>query len=80
MKRTQCFASGADAVSGFVTGRSRGVLDADRMVLFALVRAVEVFGEAAAKVSASTKAASLEISWQQIVAMRNSIDTRLFRH
>jgi uncharacterized protein with HEPN domain len=56
-----------------MTGRSRGALDADLMLLFSLVRAVEVFGEAAAKVSASTKAASPEIPWQQIVAMRNRL-------
>jgi uncharacterized protein with HEPN domain len=31
------------------------------MLLFALVRAVEIFGEAAARVSPSTKAASPEI-------------------
>lgn len=32
---------------GFVEGRRREDLDSDRMLLFALVRAVEVVGEAA---------------------------------
>jgi len=63
----------ADAVSHFVTGRERGDLDADLMLLFALVRAVEVFGEAAAKVSPSIKAATTDIPWPQIVAMRNRL-------
>lgn len=63
----------AEAVSVFVTSRSRGDLDTDLMLLFALVRAVEVFGEAAAKVSASMKAASSEIPWPQIVATRNRL-------
>jgi len=42
----------AETVAGFISSRVREDLDADRMLLFALVRAVEVFGEAAAKVSA----------------------------
>jgi uncharacterized protein with HEPN domain len=63
----------ADAVSRFVMGRSRVHLDDDLMVQFALVRAAEVFGEAAAKVSGTLKAASTEVPWPQIVAMRNRL-------
>jgi uncharacterized protein with HEPN domain len=63
----------AEAVSNFVNGRLRQDLDTDAMLLFALVRAVEVFGEAAAKVSPSAKAASPNIPWPQIVAMRNRL-------
>jgi uncharacterized protein with HEPN domain len=63
----------ADAIAHFLMDRRREELDADLMLLFALVRAIEVFGEAAAKVSASTKASTLEIPWPQIVAMRNRL-------
>jgi len=42
------------AVMGFVEGRSRSDLDGDQMLLFALVRAVEVVGEAASRVSPDT--------------------------
>jgi uncharacterized protein with HEPN domain len=63
----------ADAMSRFVTGRQRDDLDADLMLRFALVRAVEVFGEAAAKVSSSMRTASPEIPWLEIVAMRNRL-------
>jgi uncharacterized protein with HEPN domain len=63
----------ADAVARFLGGRSREDLDSDSMLLFALVRAIEVFGEAAAKVSALTKAATPEIPWLEIVAMRNRL-------
>jgi uncharacterized protein with HEPN domain len=63
----------ADAVSRFVEGRSRENLDVDSMFLFALVRAVEVFGEAAAKISATTKASIPDLPWPQIVAMRNRL-------
>jgi uncharacterized protein with HEPN domain len=63
----------ADAIARFMKGRNREDLDADQMLLFALVRAVEVFGEAAGKVSASTPAATLDIPWPHIVAMRNRL-------
>lgn len=63
----------ADAVATFLVERTRTDLDGDLMLRFALVRAIEVFGEAAAKVSAAMKEASPEIPWTQIVAMRNRL-------
>jgi uncharacterized protein with HEPN domain len=63
----------ANAISRFVAGRSRADLDGDLMLLFALVRAVEVFGEAAAKVSGTLKAASSGVPWLEIVATRNRL-------
>jgi uncharacterized protein with HEPN domain len=44
----------AEVVETFVAGRSRADLDADRMLLFALVRAIEIIGEAASRVSPET--------------------------
>lgn len=41
----------------FVRGRQRGDLDTDTMLRFALTRAVEIVGEAAANVSATAQAA-----------------------
>jgi uncharacterized protein with HEPN domain len=38
-----------------------------------LVRAIEVFGEAAAKVSPEMRAATARIPWTEIVAMRNRL-------
>ena len=43
------------------------------MLLFALVRAVEVFGEAAAKVSSETQASMPSVPWLQIIAMRHRL-------
>jgi uncharacterized protein with HEPN domain len=54
----------------FVDGRSRQDLNADEMLLFALVRAVEVIGEAANKVSAAGRAELPDIRWAAIVGMR----------
>jgi uncharacterized protein with HEPN domain len=63
----------AETIAKFVSGRARKDLDSDRMLLFALVRAVEVLGEAAAKVSPETRAETAGIPWPQIVAMRNRL-------
>lgn len=52
----------------FMLGRERTALDTDRMLLFAVVRAIEVVGEAASKVSAETSAASPQIPWVACVA------------
>ncbi len=43
------------------------------MLLFAVVRAVEVIGEAASKMSEETRAAHAEIPWKAIVTMRNRL-------
>jgi uncharacterized protein with HEPN domain len=63
----------AETVADFLSGRERADLDSDRMLLFALVRAVEVFGEAAAKVSPETRAATASIPWTEIIAMRHRL-------
>lgn len=57
----------------FLNGRERADLDSDDMLLFALVRCVEIIGEAAAKVSGETRLATPAIPWRDIVAMRNRL-------
>jgi uncharacterized protein with HEPN domain len=58
---------------GFVTARQRADLNSDQMLLFALVRAIEVIGEAAGRVSETTREAAAEIPWSLIVSMRNRL-------
>jgi uncharacterized protein with HEPN domain len=43
------------------------------MLLFALVRAVEIIGEAASRVSEPTRAALPAAPWNQMAAMRNRL-------
>ncbi len=43
------------------------------MLLFALVRAIEIVGEAASKVGEATREASTDIPWPLIVSMRNRL-------
>ena len=54
-------------------GRSREDLVTDRMLLFALVRAVEVVGEASSRVSAVARDERPEVPWSAIVGMRNRL-------
>jgi uncharacterized protein with HEPN domain len=43
------------------------------MLLFAAVRAIEVIGEAASKVTSETREAAPNIPWTAIVSMRNRL-------
>ena len=63
----------AETVGQFMSGRQRPDLDSDRMLLFAVVRAIEVVGEAAGKVSEETRATSHDSPWGAIVSMRNRL-------
>jgi len=56
-----------------VSGRVRADLDSDRMLLFALVRAIEIVGEAANKMSDEARTALPTIPWPAIVGMRNRL-------
>ena len=57
----------------FTHGRSRSDLDNDQMLLFALVRAIEIIGEAASKVSVEGRAQIPDVPWGVIVGMRNRL-------
>lgn len=57
----------------FVAGRSRVDLDKDRILVFALVQAIEIIGEAARQVSTECQRACPVIPWADIIAMRNRL-------
>ena len=54
-------------------GRSREDLDADRVLNLALVRLLEIVGEAAGRVSASTRVQNSSIPWPEITGLRNRL-------
>jgi uncharacterized protein with HEPN domain len=58
---------------GFVEGRSRASLDADRMLALALVRLLEVIGEAARGISETCREAHPEIAWRRMAGMRDRL-------
>ncbi|MBM3190323.1 MAG: DUF86 domain-containing protein [Chloroflexi bacterium] len=57
----------------FAEGRTRGNLDADRMLTLALVKAIEILGEAAFQVSSSTRDRLREMPWEDIIGMRHRL-------
>ena len=63
----------AESAQGFIKGRDRTDLDTDRMLVFALVRAIEIIGEAAARVSPEGRDEIPGIPWSRIVGMRNRL-------
>ncbi len=57
----------------FLQSRCRSDLDSDRMLSLALVRLCEIVGEAAARVSRPRRKRHPEISWSQVVDLRNRL-------
>lgn len=64
--------AGRDAMS-FIANRTRRDLDTNRQLSFALVRAIEIIGEAANKVSPEGQMLAPGVPWPEITAMRNRI-------
>ncbi|MEZ5862770.1 MAG: HepT-like ribonuclease domain-containing protein [Geminicoccaceae bacterium] len=63
----------AETVADFFRGRQRSDLDTDQMLLFALVRAIEIIREAATRVSADRRTANPNIPWADITGMRKRL-------
>jgi uncharacterized protein with HEPN domain len=57
----------------FLGGRDQKAVEQDEMLAFALVRAIEVLGEAASKITPETRVQLPQIPWKIIVGMRNKI-------
>lgn len=57
----------------FVNNRTREDLDRDRMLSLALVRLIEIIGEAANNISEPCQSKYFKIPWRQIIGMRNRI-------
>ncbi len=57
----------------FVRGRSRNDLESDVQLRLALLRALEIVGEAASRVTPETQAAYPEIPWRLAVSTRNRL-------
>jgi len=63
----------ARAAVELITSRRREDLDEDRVLSLALVRLLEIIGEAAGRVSPRAQASRPEIPWSQIVGLRNRL-------
>ena len=57
----------------FVSGRKREDLDADEMLRFALLQAVQIVGEAAGKLSVEARNELPDVPWPRITGIRNRL-------
>ena len=71
--RIRHMAAGAREAIGFVAGHSRADLDTNRMLARAVVKAIEIVGEAATKVSDDARAALPGVPWPDLIAMRHRL-------
>ncbi len=72
VRLTHMLNAAEDAIN-FTHAKTREDLDLDRMLTLALVKSIEIVGEAAARVSDETKNEHPEIPWQNIIGMRNRL-------
>jgi uncharacterized protein with HEPN domain len=63
----------AQEALAFAHGRQREELEQDRQLTLALVKAIEIIGEAASQVSFDARQQSPAIPWPNIIAMRNRL-------
>ncbi|MBK8050846.1 MAG: DUF86 domain-containing protein [Anaerolineales bacterium] len=63
----------AQKALAFVDGRDRSDLESDEMLALALVRLIEILGEAATRVSPEVQAELPGIPWRQIAGTRNRL-------
>ena len=63
----------AEKILGFSKNRVRKDLDTDEMYALAVVRLLEVIGEAARRVSAGTRSVAPHIPWTQIIGTRDRL-------
>ena len=71
--RLRHIADALNAAVGFVQGRGREDLAKDTMLLFAVVHALQIAGEAASRVSAETRDRHRQIPWASIIGMRHRL-------
>ena len=68
----------AKQAQSFMKGRKKESLTTDSMLLLAVVKAVEIVGEAASKITKERQAEIPQIPWPQIISMRNRLTHAYF--
>ncbi|MBN2305190.1 MAG: DUF86 domain-containing protein [Anaerolineae bacterium] len=71
--RLQHMLDAAQEAIEFLRGETRDVLDTDRKLVLALVKDIEIVGEAASRISKDCQQENSQIPWPQIVSMRNRL-------
>lgn len=73
LDRVRDMLSHAIEASDMAQNRTRTDLDADRMLNLALVRLMEIVGEAAAHVPEEIRSTHPQVPWQDIAGLRNRL-------
>jgi len=63
----------ANKIMKFIKDRSRSDLDNDEMLILAILKLIEIIGEAASSVTFEIKEKHDEIPWRQIISVRNRL-------
>ena len=63
----------AREAESFSQNKTRNSLDTDRKLALALVKCIEIIGEAAAQISNESREALPQIPWADIIGMRNRL-------
>ncbi len=71
--RIQHMLEGAREAMALIKNKSRLDLEAERILGLALVRLLEIVGEAANRVSKTTRLEFFAIPWAQIISLRNRL-------
>ena len=78
VKRLRHMLDSAREAVDFAAGKSRSDLDDDRMLSLAIIKSIEIIGEAASKVSETCKEENGSIPWRDIIGMRNRLSHGYF--
>ena len=62
-----------EEAAALAQGRTRDDLESDRLFFLALLKLVEIVGEAATRVSQATQAAHPELPWREVIGTRNRL-------
>ena len=63
----------AEQALGFMSDLMPSQLDQDKKTLFAVIRCIEIIGEAAGRISDATRADTPDIPWAAMTGMRNRL-------
>jgi len=73
MLRLRDMLAAAREARAFAAGRTAADLSRDRQLTLALLKCVEIIGEAAARVSKDTRMKQAALPWADVIGMRNRL-------
>ena len=63
----------AQDVKNFIQEKDRSSLETEKMLLYAIVRAIEIIGEASSQISSETRSQYPDLPWRDAISMRNQL-------